>query len=225
MATSHGVSIDRRRWLEWPATFVQSPWLWVGILVLGLTARSRQYLANPSFWYDEAFLVRSIYDCSFSELIGPLPSRTITPPFFLWLLRSCYLEFGPQEWSLRLPAFIAGLAALSLMIPLARGWLGNPGWLWAVGLCALSTHAVNHSFEVRPYATDFLLTVLILLAARTYLSSRPDRECRWAATGLLLAAALGPWHRLPARSCWRPPAWRCSQTTCSGGIGCGWRIG
>jgi hypothetical protein len=193
MAEVVPTAVDRGPRAEWLSALVRSPWLWVGIVLLGLGARCRQYLANPSFWYDEAFLVRSVYECSFTELIGPLPSRTITPPIFLWLLRACYQEIGPQEWSLRLPAFCAGLVALGLMFPLARCWLGAPGWLWAVGFCALSTHAVNHSFEVRPYATDFLLTILILLAARIYLSDDSPRIRRRAAVGLLMAAALAPW--------------------------------
>jgi hypothetical protein len=62
-----------------------------------------------------------------------------------------------------------------------------------VSFCALSTHAVNHSFEVRPYATDLLLTIVILLAARMYLSDDSRRARRWAAVSLLAAAALAPW--------------------------------
>jgi 4-amino-4-deoxy-L-arabinose transferase-like glycosyltransferase len=162
------------------------------VFLLGQAARCRQYFGNPSYWYDEAFLTVSIYDCSFWQLIGALPGRTITPPFFLWLLRGCYLAFGPQEWALRLPAFVAGVAASFLIIPLARRWLGSPGWPWAVAFCALSTHCVNHAVEVRPYATDFLMTVVILLAGHAYLNALTPRR-QWWGCGLLLAAALAPW--------------------------------
>jgi Dolichyl-phosphate-mannose-protein mannosyltransferase len=192
MASALQIGIGGRS-LEWPTIIVRRPWLWIGILVLGLGARCHQYLANPSYWYDEAFLARSVYEFSFADLIGPLPSRTITPPVFLWLLRSCYEWLGPQEWSLRLPAFVAGVAALGLMIPLARRWLGSPGWLWAVGFCALSIHCVNHSFEVRPYSTDFLMTVVLLLITRIYLDAPGVTERRRAGTGLLVACALAPW--------------------------------
>jgi 4-amino-4-deoxy-L-arabinose transferase-like glycosyltransferase len=193
MAGGVAAKIGDNRWVERAAALARSRWLWIGILVLGLAARSHQYFANPSYWYDEAFLARSIYELSFTDLIGPLPSRTITPPFFLWLLRSCYDLLGPQEWSLRLPAYAAGIAALGLMVPLARRWLGSPGWMWAVGFCALSTHGVNHSFEVRPYATDFLLTVAILLTAKIYLDVGESRRRLAIAIGLLVAAALAPW--------------------------------
>src|SRR5262245_28060723 len=80
-------------------------WLFVGFFLVGLIARFRQYFGNPSYWYDEAFLTVDIFRYSPSELIGRLPGQTIIPPLFLWLLRGCYRAFGPDEWSLRLPAF------------------------------------------------------------------------------------------------------------------------
>ena len=175
------------------AAWLHHPSLWVGLLLLGLAARFRQYLGNPSYWYDEAFTAVDIFDLPLLKLLGPLPGQSIIPPFFLWLLRGCYLSLGPQEWALRLPAFLAGIAALLLMIVLARRWFGAPGWLWMVAFCALSTHAVNHSVEVRPYATDFLSTVTILLASHAYLRSPDLRSRRWGGGGLLLASALAPW--------------------------------
>jgi 4-amino-4-deoxy-L-arabinose transferase-like glycosyltransferase len=180
------------------SALIQSPWLWAAIVALGLGGRLRQYLANPSYWYDEAFLARSVYELSFADLIGPLSTRQITPPFFLWLLRACYLGPGPQEWSLRLPAFLSSVAALALMVPLCRRWFRGPAWPWAVGLCALSVHCIHHSFEVKPYATDMLLTVAILFVASGYLRSSETRQGRRAGVALLAAAALAPWLSFPS---------------------------
>ena len=78
------------------------------VLLLGLVARFRQYLGNPSYWYDEAALTVSIYDFSCWKLLGQLPGKTITPPFFLWLLRSCYLAFQPPGVGHALPLLSAG---------------------------------------------------------------------------------------------------------------------
>jgi hypothetical protein len=182
------ISQDRRaRLFAWTGRAL--PWL---VVALGLAARLRQYLGNPSFWYDEAFLTVSVYDFSWLKLIGPLPGRTIIPPFFLWLLRGCYLAFGPDELAMRLPAFIAGLAGLLLLIPLSRRWLGSPGWLGPVAFCAVSSHCISHTVEVRPYTVDFLLTVTILLLAHAYLNAAPQAHRGWGG-GLLTAAALAPW--------------------------------
>src|SRR5262249_45361529 len=101
-------------------------WLFLGFFLVGLIARFRQYLGNPSYWYDEAFLTADVFRYSSSKLLGALPGQTIIPPFFLWLLRGCYRTFGPYEWSMRLPAFVAGIMALFLIIPLARRWLPSP---------------------------------------------------------------------------------------------------
>jgi hypothetical protein len=168
-------------------------WLFAAFFGVGLVARFRQYLGNPSYWYDEAFLTIDVFRHSSSELIGALPGQTIIPPLFLWLLRGCYRAFGPDEWSLRLPAFVAGITALLLIIPLARRWLRSPGWLWVMGFCALSTHCLQHSVEVRAYSSDFLATILILLFGLAYLrSSAPHDLFRWG-SALLVAAALCPW--------------------------------
>jgi hypothetical protein len=168
-------------------------WLFGGFLLVGLIARFRQYLGNPSYWYDEAFLTVDIFRYSSSELIGRLPGQTIIPPVFLWLLRACYRAFGPDEWSLRLPAFVAGIMGLLLIIPLARRWLRSPGWFWVMGFCALSTHCMQHSVEVRAYSSDFLATILITLLGLAYLrASEASDVFRWGSV-LLMTAALCPW--------------------------------
>ncbi len=175
-----------------------SQWLarplpWMVLLFVGLVARCRQYLGNPSYWYDEAFLTIDVFNSSYPQLLGPLNGRTITPPFFLWLLRGCYDAWGPGEWSLRLPAYVAGVAGLLLMICVARQWLGSPGWLWALAFCAVSTHCIHHAVEVRPYATDFLMTALVLLLGHGYLNAVCVRKrCLWGGS-LLAASGLGPW--------------------------------
>src|SRR5437868_3364817 len=126
---------------------LRSPVLWLVLLAVGLVARCRQYLGCPSFWYDEAYLLVNIYDCSFAELIGPLRAEVVIPPFFLWLLRGLYLLLGPGELPMRLPAVAAGVAALFILAPLARRVLGSPAWPWVVALGAVSYHALIHSYE------------------------------------------------------------------------------
>ncbi|MCI0464909.1 MAG: glycosyltransferase family 39 protein [Gemmataceae bacterium] len=173
---------------------LNSPAVLVALLVLGIAARCRQYFAAPSFWYDEAYLLVNIYEHSFAELLGPLRCEVITPPFFLWLLRGLYLLLGGGELAMRLVPFVAGLAGLFVLIPLARRLVGSPGWLWVVGLGAVSHHALTLSYDVRAYTCDFLVSVLVLLAAAVVLDRDSTTRGRgWAWSGLLMAAALGPW--------------------------------
>jgi hypothetical protein len=170
-----------------------APALCLALLVLGLAARARQYFGCPSYWYDEAYLLLNVFEKPCRDLIGPLDYQVVIPPLFLWLLRGTYLLAGPSELAMRLPAAIAGVAALLLMIPLARRLAGRPGWLWAVGFCAVSDHALMHGCEVRPYTFDLLAAEAILLAAHALLTSR-----RGGFTGLLALAVLAPWLSFPS---------------------------
>jgi 4-amino-4-deoxy-L-arabinose transferase-like glycosyltransferase len=172
-----------------------SPVPWLALLAVGLVARCRQYFGCPSFWYDEAYLLVNIYDCSFAELIGPLRADVVIPPYFLWLLRGVYLLLGGGELAMRLPAMAAGVAALFALAALARRVVGGPAWLWVVALCAVSRHALIHGYEVRPYTFDLLVSTLILLAAVAVLNRRSGPRAR---AGLLLAAALAPWLSFPS---------------------------
>src|SRR5262249_54011078 len=124
--------------------FLASPAPFIAILFLGLAARLRHYLACPSYWYDEAYLLLNILHKSYADLIGPLEHDQAAPPFFLWLLRLVYSLFGSSEWAMRLPALSASVATVILMIFLARQLVGTTAWLWAVAFCAVSSHAVFH---------------------------------------------------------------------------------
>ena len=93
---------------------------WGLVLALGLAVRCRQYFFNASYWYDEAYLILTIRDHSLANLLGALPYQLTAPPLFLWLTRALHEWGGDGELLMRLPAFLGGLAALLLMIPLAR---------------------------------------------------------------------------------------------------------
>ncbi len=99
---------------------------------------------------------------------------------------------------MRLPAFLAGLAALLLMVPLARKIVPGSSAVWAFVFLAVSRTAVLHGCEVRPYMFDVLLTELLLYGGAlladgaTLFASR-----RWPALLLTLAAAAGPWFSFP----------------------------
>src|SRR3954462_2427628 len=94
------------------------------LLGLGFTLRIRQYAACPSYWYDEAYLLLNVFSLSFEELLGPLRENQAAPPLFLWALRGLYLALGGSEWIMRLPALLASLAGLLLLVPLARRLAG-----------------------------------------------------------------------------------------------------
>src|SRR5437762_9753512 len=115
--------------------------LFAAVLILGLGVRLRHYLAAPSYWYDEAFVLVNVFDKSFAELAGPLRCEQAAPPLFLWSLRALYVTAGGSEWAMRAPAFLASVLAVLAIIPLARRVAGDHGRLWAVGFAAVSQSA------------------------------------------------------------------------------------
>lgn len=165
------------------------------LFALGIALRVRQYAACTSYWYDEAYLLLNVFDKSFVDLLGPLRENQAAPPLFLWLLRGLYQLVGGSEWWMRLPALVASIAGLFVMVPLARRVAGRRGVLWAVAFCALGHHAAAHAGEVKPYEFDFLMTELILLAVlrcQTVVSG-------WhPCAGLCLLAVLAPWASYPS---------------------------
>src|SRR5579884_59106 len=165
------------------------------LLALGVALRIRQYMACPSYWYDEAYLLLNVFHKSFFELLGPLGDNQAAPPLFLWLLRGLYHFAGGSEWSMRLPALTASLAGLFIMVPLARRVAGARGRMWAIAFCALGHHAALHANEVKPYALDFLMTELIVYAAlRCQAVVRGWRPL----VALCLLAVLSPWVSYPS---------------------------
>jgi Dolichyl-phosphate-mannose-protein mannosyltransferase len=194
LPTPNSTSLSlRTRLNQWAA----SPAPWVFFLLLGVAVRLRQYFFASSYWYDEAFLVLAIRERGFAALLGSQPYNLVIPPFFLWAIRGLYQLGGDGELLMRLPAFLAGIAALILMIPLARRFLAAPWSVWAFALLAVSPHAVAHGCEVRPYTVDLLVAEWILLCVM----ARTEGEGRgrsWAYAWLGVAALLGPWMSFPS---------------------------
>ncbi|HTU92005.1 MAG TPA: glycosyltransferase family 39 protein, partial [Gemmataceae bacterium] len=165
------------------------------LFALGIALRVRQYAACPSYWYDEAYLLLNVFDKSFVDLLGPLRENQAAPPLFLWLLRGLYQLAGGSEWWMRLPALAASVAGLLVMAPLARRIAGRRGGLWAVAFCAFGHHATAHAGEVKPYALDFLMAELILLAALRCQAIVSGWRPRAAPC---LLAVLAPWASYPS---------------------------
>jgi hypothetical protein len=173
-------------------------WLLVGVVLLGTATRLRCYLSCHSYWYDEAYVLLNVSHRTVGELLQPLDDQQAAPPLFLFVLRGLYLLGGAPEWLMRLPAFVAGLAALALAVPLARFVIGRRSSLWVVGLGAICHHAVCHGCEVKPYAIDLLFAETVLLSTAVLLTEGTAPGWRMAARiALLVTGGIGPWLSYP----------------------------
>lgn len=159
------------------------------LCVLGAAWRIAAYAQHRSLWYDEAALALNIAGRGFVELVEPLDYLQTAPPLFLWIERSIVLLFGANEWALRALPLAAGMVTAPLMWRVASRILPSPAAVLAVALVALSPALVRYSAEVKPYATDALVTLLVLDSA-VQVAVDPLRSGRWRALGLVGMAAI-----------------------------------
>jgi 4-amino-4-deoxy-L-arabinose transferase-like glycosyltransferase len=171
------------------------------LVALGAALRAPN-LGAPAFCCDEFFDVFAAR----SWLAGDgfqVPGREYTRALLMTRLTGVsFALFGVAEWSARLPALLFGLLILPVVYLAGRFWFGSVAGIVALGLTAVSVHAIDTSRFARLYS---LLTLLLLcgaMAAYLGLEGRrragpvlsPSRIGWFAAAGLLLltAATLHP---------------------------------
>ena len=152
-------------------------------------ARIAAYLQHRSLWYDEAAVALNIVRRDFVGLLQPLDNQQSAPPLFLWAERVMVLAFGANEWSLRAIPLLAGIATAPLMWKVARRLLPASAATIAVALVALSPALVRYAAEVKPYAVDALVT-LVLLDRMLALEESGWSSRRWWQLGLIGVVAL-----------------------------------
>lgn len=177
------------RWLAW-------------IVALGALARLARFGLRFPIWGDEAFVACSFLTRDFAGLFEPLEFEMVVP--LGWLLPTFALSklLGAEAWVLRLPALAAGLAAMVLFAAFARRALRRHEALVAVALFAASYYLVRYGAEVKPYAFDLLVGLLITRSAWRLL--RSGGEARGGSgdpIGWIVftcAASVGVWFSYPA---------------------------
>jgi hypothetical protein len=167
----------------------------LALLASGLLWRVVRYGLGFPIWGDEAFVAVDFIQRSYADMLQPTTYGQIVPLTFMWAELAISHALGLSEWALRLLPFLAGLASLLLFWRFAVGVLPRWSALLAIGFFAASIYLVRHAAEVKPYATDLLVSLALLtLAWRVHI--RPRRAGAWLAVILLGAAA--PWCSYPA---------------------------
>ena len=172
-----------------PAAASQRLWLAaLAVSTCGIALRIQQFALARSLWIDEAMLAYALATPD-SSIIGELPYGQVAPPGFLLLVRIVVAVAGFGELTLRLPALLAGCAAVLASVLLARRVCGDVGALVTSLVIAFSPAAVYYSQEFKPYAFDLLLAALMPLLALRAWEAR-DSSRRWGA--LVAVATTGP---------------------------------
>ena len=124
--------------------------------------------------------------------VEPLTYGQIVPLVFMWAeLRS---DAGVVWVGFTLLPFAAGLASLPLFWRFAQSVLPRRPALLAIGIFAASVYLVRHAAEVKPYATDMLLALGLLMLAWRVCENRGGAGS-WAA--LIVGGAAAVWCSYP----------------------------
>lgn len=160
------------------------------IVALGAALRL-PWLASRPLWLDEALQHHVSSAPSLAELVARSAAEDLHPVGYA-LLGRLALSLGEADVWLRLPAWVAGVAAIAAAWAAVRAWVEDPAaaeraGLVAAGLVAVCPPCVAWSREARPYSWAVLALLLLLWAAA---------EARRGRAGPLVAASVGalPWH-------------------------------
>lgn len=167
---------------------------WVAALVaLGLIPRLVEYLHYRPLWSDEAILAAHVLTGSTKDLLGALPDA-IAPPGYLVALKYCVAAFGVNEYAVRLPSIVGAVAALFLLYAVAKRLASPLCVVISLAFLAVSEHSIYYAGEVRPYATDAAIGLLLLWFA---LGAQEGKSPFWP-IAFALAGAAAVWLSYPA---------------------------
>ncbi len=165
----------------------QATWI---VAAAGLVWRTVRFALAFPLWGDEAFVAINFITRDLAGLARPLEYFQIAPPGFLWAEWLAVSALGTSEWALRLIPYLAGVGSLLLFARFCREVASRRTRLLAVGMLAASFFPVRHSTEVKPYATDLL--VALVLTSMGWTIGRNIRSVR-AWMSLVAATTVGVW--------------------------------
>ena len=157
-------------------------------VALGVVLRVVRYLLNFPLWGDEAFVATNFIARGYRDLLGPLDYGQICPVLFLWIELTAVKLLGYSEWSLRLFPIACGVASLFLFRHVAGRVVRGVPLLLAVGIFAVSFHPIRHSAEVKPYASDLLVALVLLAPALEWWRSPSRAGWLWVLVAVVPVA-------------------------------------
>lgn len=143
-------------------------------------------LGLPSMWWDEV-LVPMTARLPLAAIVERALTQDLHPPLFYFLIKAV-MAASTADWALRLPAALAGIAAVPLLYLAGKSFISRETGLFAAVLAAVNPLLLLLSRQVRPYTLVFDLSLVSLWAFAALLRGGTWRAmaCLWA-TNLALA--------------------------------------
>lgn len=180
MIKSASVNSSIPRWLRDPST-----WILFTIMIVAILTRTIN-LGERVMSHDE---INHVYFAWLWFDGGSYQHNPVSHgPLQFHLLNLSYFIFGDNDISARLPAALAGIAAIALAWPLRR-WFNKHGALAAAVLLLFSPYILYYSRYARNEIFVVVESLLTLWAVFRYLESRQDRWLYLLAASLALHAA------------------------------------
>ncbi|MBU1862088.1 MAG: glycosyltransferase family 39 protein [Candidatus Omnitrophica bacterium] len=131
------------------------------IIYLGCFLRTYAFISNRSLSGDEARFANELNfgGLSFLSLI----QKVHYPIGFVFVEKSSIQTFINNEYFLRLWPFVCGIVSLFLFYTVAKKYLIKWTVPFAVFLFSLSPQLINYSIEAKPYMSDVVVTLLLLI--------------------------------------------------------------
>ena len=162
-------------------------WAFVG---LGILIRTVRFLLDFPLWPDEAYLAHNYLDRGYLDLLRALDYGQVAPLLYLWVQKTVVAICGFSEYSLRLYVFLGSIASLLLFRHLAGQLLQGIARLMAIGTFAVAYPLIRYSAEAKPYGSDMLVTLLLLVLLVQWRLERQKTRWLWALAVAMPAAVL-----------------------------------
>ncbi len=146
-------------------------------LALGLVTRLVRYLVVYPIWHDEAFVAVNFLNRDYLDLLRPLDYYQVCPALFLAIELTVVKLLGFSEAALRLFPTLCSLASVPLFLYLASRLVRGLPLLLAMAIFATAFYPIRHGAEVKPYASDLFVALLILTFAVEWW--RAPAQSRW----------------------------------------------
>ena len=163
-------------------------WQWIGlIIIIGFGAFLRFVLAQQSLWYDEisAFLSFAIEGPGVAFGSYAVPTNHVPQTLATWLVWN--MTASTSNVALRLPAILAGIAAIPVAHALAATLWGRRAGLLAPMLVACAPIPLLESAEARGYS--FVILTALVAALALARAQRTHRSTDYAVFAIACACA------------------------------------
>lgn len=157
-----------------------------GILVAALLVRLIHL--DAELWYDEIETLVRYVSLPVNHILGTYDSQNQHPLYSL-LARVAWVATGGDDWSIRLPAVLFGVASLWAAYRFAKGVVSRTEAVLVMLILAVSYHHVWFSQNARGYTAMLFFTIL---ATHTLLrlvdGKEPPARLAWAYAGWMALA-------------------------------------